>query len=159
VSSENPNHPRSSEQDHITETLLYYNILYNKLHQSKSAEVLHNIIYKSFISNLTNLKFSYYNHSSWVTLVTLLETTETDCSAQEPTILLVVAYRKDGHAAGSATNLLIRHTCNKGLTNPEYKSTPQHLTDEKGGEDSGMQAQENQGEDVARIKFLLHKSD
>jgi hypothetical protein len=28
----------------------------------------------------------------------------------------------------------------QGLTNPEYKSTQQDLTDEKGGEDSGMQA-------------------
>jgi hypothetical protein len=64
-----------------------------------------------------------------------------DCFAQEPNILFVVAYRKDGHAAGSETNLLMRHTCNKGLTNPGYKSTPQGLTDEKGGEDSGMQAQ------------------
>jgi hypothetical protein len=81
-----------------------------------------------------------------------------DCSAQEPNILLVVAYHKDGHAAGSETNLLMRRTCNKVLTNPEYKSTPQHLTDEKGGEDSGMQAQGNQGEDVARIKVILHKS-
>jgi hypothetical protein len=61
-----------------------------------------------------------------------------DCSAQEPNILFVVAYRKDGHAAGSETNLLMRRTCNKGLTNPEYKSTPHGLTDEKGGEDSGM---------------------
>jgi hypothetical protein len=52
----------------------------------------------------------------------------------------------------------MRRTYNKGLTNPEYKSTPQDLTDEKGGEDSGMQAQGNQGEDVARIKILLHKS-
>jgi ABC-type dipeptide/oligopeptide/nickel transport system ATPase subunit len=39
----NSNHPRSSEQDHITEALQYYNSLYNKLHQSKSAEVLRNI--------------------------------------------------------------------------------------------------------------------
>jgi hypothetical protein len=139
--------------------LQYYNSLYNKLHQSKSAKVLHNIIYKSFVSNLTNLKFSYYNHSSGVALVTLLQTMETDSSAQEPTILLVVAYRKDGHAAGSETNLLMRRTCNKGLINPEYKSTPPHLTDEKGGEDSCMQAQGNQGEDIARIKILLHKSD
>jgi hypothetical protein len=65
------------------------------------------------------------------------------CSAQEPHILLVVAYRKDGNAAGSKTNLLMRCTCNKGLTNPKYKSTPQDLTDKKGGEDSGMQAQGN----------------
>jgi hypothetical protein len=47
-----------------------------------------------------------------------------DCSTQEPNILLVVAYRKDGQAAGSETNLLMRRTCNKGLTNPKYKSTP-----------------------------------
>jgi hypothetical protein len=54
-----------------------------------------------------------------------------ECSAQEPNILLVVAYRKDGHAAGSETHLLMRRTYNKGLTNPEYKSTPQDLTEEK----------------------------
>jgi hypothetical protein len=124
VSSGNLNHPRSSKQDHITEALQYYNSLYNKLYQSKSAEVLHIIIYKLFVPNLTNLKFSYYNHSSGVALVTFLQTTETDCSAQEPNILLIVAYRKDGHAVGSETNLFMRHTCNKGLTNPEYKSTP-----------------------------------
>jgi hypothetical protein len=102
------------------------------------VEVLHIIIYKQFVPNLTNLKFSYYNHSSGVALVTLLQLTKTDCSAQGPNILLVVVYHKDSHAAGSGTNLLMRRTCNKGLTNPEYKSTPQDLIDEKGGEDSGM---------------------
>jgi hypothetical protein len=54
-----------------------------------------------------------------------------ECSAQEPDILLIVAYRKNGHATRSETHLLMRHTCNKGLTNPEYKSTQQDLTDEK----------------------------
>jgi hypothetical protein len=53
----------------------------------------------------------------------------------------------------------MRRTYNKGLTNPKYKSTRQDLTDEKGGEDLGMQTQGNQGEYVARIKVLLHKSD
>jgi hypothetical protein len=85
VSSENPNHPRSSEQDHITEALRYYNSLYNKLHQSKCAEVLHNISLQTICSKLTNLKFSCYNHNSGVALVTLLQTTETDCSAQHTT--------------------------------------------------------------------------
>jgi hypothetical protein len=54
-----------------------------------------------------------------------------ECPAQELNILLVVAYRKDYHAAGSETHLLIRRTCNKGLTNPEYKSTQQDWPDEK----------------------------
>jgi hypothetical protein len=62
-------------------------------------------------------------------------------SAQEPNILLVIAYHKDGHAIGFETHLLKRRTCNWGSTNPEYESTPQDLTDKKGGEDSGMQAQ------------------
>jgi hypothetical protein len=53
------------------------------------------------------------------------------CSAQEPNILLVVAYRKDGHAVGSETHLLMRRTYNKDLTNPEYKSTQQDWPDEK----------------------------
>jgi hypothetical protein len=131
VSSGNLNHPRSSKQDHITEALQYYNNLYNKLHQSKSAEVLHNISYKPFIPNLTNLKFSYYNHSSGVTLVTLLQITKTECPVLEPNTLLIVAYRKECHAAGSETYLLMRCTCNKGLTNHEYKSTQQDWLDEK----------------------------
>jgi hypothetical protein len=51
----------------------------------------------------------------------------------------------------------MRFTCNKGLTNPEYKSTQQDLTDEK-GEDSGMQAQEIQGKILARIKVFCRKA-
>jgi hypothetical protein len=70
------------------------------------VEVLHIIIYKPFILKLTNIKFSYYNHSSGVALVTLLHTTEMDWSAQEPYNLLVIAYHENGHAAGSKTDLL-----------------------------------------------------
>jgi hypothetical protein len=140
VSSENLNHPPFFRAgSHYRDIAILQQFIY-KLHQSKSAKVLHIIIYKPLVPNLTNLKFSYYNHSSGVASVTLLQTTEMDCSAQEPDILLVIAYRKNGHATGSETDLLLRHTCNKGLTNPEYKSTPQDLTNEKGGEDSGMQA-------------------
>jgi hypothetical protein len=54
-----------------------------------------------------------------------------ECPALEPNTLLVVAYRKDGHAAGSETHLLMRRTCNKGLTNPKYKSTQQDWPNEK----------------------------
>jgi hypothetical protein len=43
-------------------------------------------------------------------------------------------------------------TCNRGSTNPEYKSTPQDLPDNKWGEDSGMQAEGIQGKALARIK-------
>jgi hypothetical protein len=138
VSSENPNHPRFFRVgSHYRGIAVLQQFIY-KLHQNKNAKVLHIIIYKPFVPNLTNLKFSYYNHSSGVVLVTLLQTTETDCSAQELDILLVVAYRESSYAAGSETDLLPRRTCNKGLTNHKYKSTPQDLTDEKGGEDSGM---------------------
>jgi hypothetical protein len=70
-----------------------------------------------------------------------LQITKTKCPALEPNTLLVIAYHKDGHAGGSKTLLLMRCTYNKGLTNPKYKSTQQDLTDEKGGEDSRMQAQ------------------
>jgi hypothetical protein len=49
----------------------------------------------------------------------------------------------------------MRRTCNKGFTNPKYKRTPQDLTDKNSGENSGMQAQGNQGEDVARIKVFF----
>jgi hypothetical protein len=122
------------------------------------VKVLYIIIYKPFVPNLTNLKSSYYNHSSGVALVTLLQITKTDCSAQEPNILIVITYRKDGHVAGSETNLLMRCTYNKGLTSLEYKSTPQDLTDEKGGEDSRMQAQVIQDKALARIKVFCRKA-
>jgi hypothetical protein len=46
--------------------------------------------------------------------------------------LVVVAYRKDDHATGFKTHLIMRRTCNRGSINPEYESTPQDLTDEKG---------------------------
>jgi hypothetical protein len=46
------------EQDHISEALQYYNSLYNKLHQSTKAEVLHNISTQTRCSKLTKLKFS-----------------------------------------------------------------------------------------------------
>jgi hypothetical protein len=72
--------------------------------------------------------------------------------------VLQLAYRKDGHTAGSETNLLMRHTCNKGLTNPKCKSTPQDLTDEKGREDSGMQAEGIQDKALTRIKVFCRKS-
>jgi hypothetical protein len=52
----------------------------------------------------------------------------------------------------------MRFTCNKGLTNPEYKSTQQDLTDEKEGEDSGMQAQGIQGKVLARITNFCRKA-
>jgi hypothetical protein len=54
-----------------------------------------------------------------------------ECPAQEPNTLLVVAYCKDCHAAGSKTHMLMRRTYNKGLTNPKYKSTQQDWPDEK----------------------------
>jgi hypothetical protein len=76
VSSGNPNHLRFFEQDHISEASQYYNILYNKLHQSKRTKVLHNISLQTLCSKLINLKFSYYNHSSGVALVTLLQITK-----------------------------------------------------------------------------------
>jgi hypothetical protein len=52
----------------------------------------------------------------------------------------------------------MRHTYDKGLTNPEYKSTPQDLTNEKGGEESGMQAQGIQDKALARIKVFCRKA-
>jgi hypothetical protein len=72
--------------------------------------------------------------------------------------LLVAAYRKDGHATGSKTNLLGRRTCNRGLTNPEYKSTPQELTDQKYRDKTQGYGLGNQGRVLARFKVLLYKS-
>jgi hypothetical protein len=54
-----------------------------------------------------------------------------ECPAQEPNTLLLVTYRKNCHAAGSKTHLLARRICNKGLTNPKYKSTQEDWPDEK----------------------------
>ena len=46
-------------------------------------------------------------------------------------LLLIVITRNNCHAARSKTDLLMRLTCNKGSTNPEYKSTQQDLTEIK----------------------------
>ena len=50
----NPESSMISEQDHITESLQYYNIysnIYTRVNQRKSYN---NLVYKTFISNLTN---------------------------------------------------------------------------------------------------------
>ena len=50
----NPKSSTISEQDHITESLQYYNIysnIYTRVNQRKSYN---NLVYKTFISNLTN---------------------------------------------------------------------------------------------------------
>jgi hypothetical protein len=80
------------------------------------------------------------------------------CSAQEPNILLVVAYRKDSHATGSKTHMFMRRTCNRGSVNPKYESTQQDLTDETGWVRLRNAGSGNQGEVLAMIKVLLHKS-
>jgi hypothetical protein len=45
----------------------------------------------------------------------------------------------------------------QGSNNPKYKSTQQDLTNKKGGEDSGMQAQGIHGKVLARIKVFCRK--
>jgi hypothetical protein len=47
----------------------------------------------------------------------------------------------------------MRLTCNKGLTNPEYKGTQQDLTDKKERLQGYAGLKGNQGESVARIKI------
>jgi hypothetical protein len=98
------------------------------------VEVLHIIIYKLFVPNLPNLKFSYYNHSSGVALVTLLQPPKRSALHKSQTFYSSSLTAKTVMQQGP------KQTCNKGLTNPEYKSTPQDLIDEKSGEDLAMQA-------------------
>jgi hypothetical protein len=50
------------------------------------------------------------------------------------------------------TLLLLALTCNKGLTNPEYKGTQQDLTDKKGNTPRICRLTRNQDKYVARIK-------
>jgi hypothetical protein len=54
-----------------------------------------------------------------------------ECPSQEPNTLLLIAYRKDSHAAGFGTHPLMRRTYNKGLTNLEYKNTQQDWPNKK----------------------------
>ena len=72
------------------------------------------------------------------------------------THLLVVIDLKNRHAAQSKADLLMRLTCNKGLTNPEYKSTQQDLTEIKliRRRNAGLGSQ---GMALAINKVLLHK--
>ena len=71
-------------------------------------------------------------------------------------LLLIIITRNNYHAARSKTDLLMRLTCNKGSTNPEYKSTQQDLTETKlrrlRNAGSGIQ-----GMALTIIKVLLHK--
>ena len=57
MSSGNPESSTISEQDPITESLQYYNSLFINIHQSKIAEVLHNLIYKTVV---LQTKYDYY---------------------------------------------------------------------------------------------------
>jgi hypothetical protein len=46
-------------------------------------------------------------------------------------IALLLGLLQNYHAAGAKAQLLMRLTCNKGLTNPKYKGTEQDLTNKK----------------------------
>jgi hypothetical protein len=49
--------------------------------------------------------------------------------AQRPHSLLVVTFfNNNGYAARLKADLLMHHTCNKGLTNPEYAEYSTRLT-------------------------------
>ena len=72
-------------------------------------------------------------------------------------LLLIIITRYNYHAARSKTDLLMRLTCNKGSTNPEYKSTQQDLTEIK-QINSGMLAHGIQGMALTITKVLLRKS-
>ena len=53
------------------------------------------------------------------------------CPRVHDKLILLGLLLQNHHTAGTHANLLMRLTCNKGLTNPEYKGTQQDLTDEK----------------------------
>ena len=54
VSSGNPESSTIFEQDHITQSLQYYNIYSNIYTRVKQRKSYNNLVYKTFISNLTN---------------------------------------------------------------------------------------------------------
>ena len=54
VSSANPESSTISEQDHITESMQYYNIYSNISIRVKQRKSYDNIVYKPVVSNLTN---------------------------------------------------------------------------------------------------------
>ena len=74
--------------------------------------------------------------------------------AQQPLLLELLLNR---HAAGAKAKLLMRVTCNKGLTNPKYKGTQQDLTDKKKRLQRYAGFRGNQGKFVARIKIIFCK--
>ena len=70
VSSENPESSMISEQDHITESLQYYNIysnIYTRVNQQKSYN---NIVYKPFVSKHTTKFDTYYKPKEWSGIIT-----------------------------------------------------------------------------------------
>ena len=62
MSSENPESSTISEQDPITESLQYYNNLFNNLQQSDIAEVLQYLVTKQLFQVL-HTKYDYYYKS------------------------------------------------------------------------------------------------
>ena len=69
MSSGNPESSTISEQDHVTESLQYYNIysnIYNRV--KKQGKSYNNIIYKIVVLNLTTKFDDYYKMNSGVAL-------------------------------------------------------------------------------------------
>ena len=70
MSSGNPESSTIFEQDHITESLQYYNSLFINLHQSEIAEVLQYLVTNSWFKSYKLSMIIITNHSSGVALVT-----------------------------------------------------------------------------------------
>jgi hypothetical protein len=80
------------------------------------------------------------------------------CLAQRPHILLVVTFFNDnGHAARLKADLLMNHTCNKGLTNPEYEEYSTRLTQLRKRLQGYASFRESRY-GYSRIKIILQKS-
>ena len=62
---EEPRVSTISEQDHITESLQYYNIYSNIYTRVKQRKSYNNIVYKIVVSNLTTKFDTYYKPKEW----------------------------------------------------------------------------------------------
>ena len=113
MSSGNPESSMISEQDHITESLQYYNIYSNNDTRVNQRKSYNNIVYKPFVQTIQLSSIIITKHNSGVAIYyNTKHTIKLPCP--RATHLLLIVRSDNSHAAQSKTDLLMRLTCNKG---------------------------------------------
>jgi hypothetical protein len=72
------------------------------MYQSKSAEALHNLVYKPFVPNNTKLKYNIIkNHKLWSSISNIIQNLQTIDPPHGSQLLLIVINLNDDHTTRS----------------------------------------------------------